>query len=502
MRFPRASGVLLHPTSLPGPHGSGDLGPSAHHFVDGLGAGGQRLWQVLPLGGIGPGNSPYMSSSAFAGNVLLIDLGELQQRGWLEASELEPEAGFDDARVDYGRVVPYRMERLGRAARRFAASGSAEDRAGYDAFCAAHGTWLADYALFMALSERHPGQTWSDWDPALVARAPAALAAAAHKYASAIGFWQFCQWCFFRQWLALKAYANSRGVELIGDVPIFIAYHSAEVWVRPELFELDASGRPLVVAGVPPDAFSDTGQRWGNPLYRWSAHAQEGYAWWTDRIRRCFELVDRVRIDHFRGFAGYWEIPASEPVAVKGRWLPGPGAPLFQAIAEALGPLPVIAEDLGVITPDVVALRRAFDFPGMRILQFAFGGNAGNLYLPHNFEPDSVVYTGTHDNDTTLGWWAALGEAERQHVRAYLGSDAHEIHWDFIRLACASVADTAVYPMQDVLGLDSRARMNFPGHGEGFWEWRFAWAQVQPGHAERLSQLCVLYRRDGTPVQD
>jgi 4-alpha-glucanotransferase len=502
MRFPRASGVLLHPTSLPGPHGSGDLGPGAYHYVDWLASARQTLWQILPLGGIGPGNSPYMSSSAFAGNVLLIDLGELQQRGWLEVADLAPAPGFDEARVDYASVVPYRMERLGRAARRFAATASAADCADFDSFCAGHSAWLADHALFMALSECHPGQTWSDWDPALVARAPAALAAAAHKYAPAVGFWQFCQWCFFRQWLALKAYANGRGVQIIGDMPIFIAYHSVEVWARPELFELDAAGRPTVVAGVPPDAFSATGQRWGNPMYRWAAHAQEGYAWWIDRVRRCFELVDRVRIDHFRGFAGYWEIPASEPVAINGRWLPGPGAPLFQAIADALGPLPVIAEDLGVITPDVVALRHAFDFPGMRVLQFAFGGNNGNLYLPHNFEPDSVVYTGTHDNDTTRGWWSQVGDGERHHARAYLGSDAGEIHWDFIRAACASVADTAVYPMQDVLGLDGAARMNFPGHGEGFWEWRFSWAQVQPVHAERLAQLCALYRRDGTPLQD
>jgi 4-alpha-glucanotransferase len=501
MRFPRASGVLLHPTSLPGPHGSGDFGPAAYHFVDWLVAAGQKLWQILPLGGIGPGNSPYMSTSAFAGNVLLIDLAELQQRGWLDASDLAPGAGFDEQRLEFASVVPFRMERLARAAQRFAEHATADDRADLAAFCARHHDWLPDYTLFMTLAECNDWRDWSDWPSALAARDGDALAAAREANAARLAFWTFCQWCFFRQWLALKAYANQRGIEIVGDAPIFIAYQSAEVWARRELFELDAQGKPSVVAGVPPDAFSDTGQRWGNPLYRWKAHAKEGYAWWVQRIQRIFELVDVVRIDHFRGFAGYWEIPASEPTAVKGRWLPGPGAALFKAIAKALGPLPIIAEDLGVITPDVLALRRKFAFPGMRILQFAFEGGSGNAYLPHNHEFDAVVYTGTHDNDTSLGWWAAMSEDQRARVRDYLGSDGHEIHWELIRAACASVADTVVHPMQDVLGLGGAHRMNLPGRGEGYWAWRFAWSQVQPQHAARLAHLGRLYRRDGTPLQ-
>jgi 4-alpha-glucanotransferase len=495
VRFDRACGVLLHPTCLPGRYGSGDFGSAAYHFVDWLAAAGQKLWQILPLGGIGPGNSPYMSSSAFAGNVLLIDPAELRARGWLEVADLEVEPGFEDSRVDFAAVVPWRMERLRRAAARFAAGHSDADEAAYVSFCARHAGWLDDYALFMALVDHLPGQTWCDWEDALARRTPAALQAASAARAERIAFHKFCQWRFFEQWLRLKDYANERGIRIVGDAPIFIAYQSAEVWARQPLFELDDAGRARVVAGVPPDYFSDTGQRWGNPLYRWKAHADEGYAWWTERIRHSFDLVDIVRIDHFRGFAHYWEIAASEPTAVNGRWRAGPGSALFKAIAKALGPLPIIAEDLGLITPDVTALRKRFAFPGMKILHFAFGGDSGNAYLPHHHEPDSVVYTGTHDNDTTLGWWAAASAHERAHALAYLGSDGAEIHWDLIRTACASVADTAIVPFQDVLGLDGEHRMNLPGRGTGYWEWRFAWSQVRPEHAQRLAALCALYGR-------
>ena len=495
MRFDRACGVLLHPTSLPGPHGSGDFGAAAYHFVDWLDAAGQKLWQILPLGGIGAGNSPYMSSSAFAGNALLIDLAELHARGWLEAGELEPESGFEAGRVNFAAVTPWRMERLRLAASRFAAARRDADAAAFDAFCIRHASWLDDYALFMALADHSPGQPWCDWDEALARREASALREAGEAHAERIAFHQFCQWRFFEQWLRLKAYANERGIRIVGDAPIFIAYQSAEVWARQELFELDGTGQARVVAGVPPDYFSETGQRWGNPLYRWRAHASEGYAWWTERIRRSFELVDVVRIDHFRGFAHYWEIAASEPTAVHGRWRAGPGGALFNAIAKALGPLPIIAEDLGLITPDVTALRKRFAFPGMKILHFAFGGDSGNVYLPHHHEPDSVVYTGTHDNDTTLGWWRSANAHERSHALAYLDSDGSEIHWDLIRAACASVADTAIVPLQDVLGLGSEHRMNLPGRGEGYWEWRFAWPQVRPEHGQRLAALCALYGR-------
>ena len=499
MRFPRASGVLLHPTSLPGPHGSGDFGPAAYHFVDWLVIAGQTLWQILPLGGIGPGNSPYMSSSAFAGNVLLIDLGELHQRGWLQTADLIADPAFADQRLNFEAVVPYRTQRLARAAQRFADTATAAERLDFDTFCRAQQGWLDDHALFMSLADHFEWRDWPEWSAPLATRQAGALQSARAEHAPRIAFWKFCQWCFSRQWLRLRSYANQRGVEIVGDAPIFIAHQSADVWARPELFELDSRGRPTVVAGVPPDAFSDSGQRWGNPLYRWSAHAADGYAWWVERVRHIFELVDMVRIDHFRGFAGYWEIPADEATAVRGRWIKGPGAPLFKAIAKALGPMPIIAEDLGVITPDVVTLRRKFGFPGMRILQFAFGGDSSNSYLPHHHEADSVVYAGTHDNDTTLGWWATASEAQRRHVCEYLAVDGHDIHWDLIRTACASVADTSVHAMQDILGLPGEHRMNFPGKAAGYWEWRFSWEQVVPEHAQKLAMLCRLYGRAGTP---
>ncbi len=495
MRFPRASGVLLHPTSLPGPHGSGDLGPEAYHFVDWLVAGSQRLWQLLPLAGIGPGNSPYMSNSAFAGNVLLIDLAELQQQGWLDAADLAPVPGLLAEAVEYAVVHPFRMERLAKAAARFAAAGTPAQRDDYALFQRQHASWLADYALFMALCEHLHWRDWCEWEPGLAHRDAVALGAARLKHAARIEFWQFCQWRFYRQWEKLKAYAHGKGVEIIGDTPIFIAYLSAEVWANQHLFDLDEAGRPRVVAGVPPDFFSATGQRWGNPLYKWAEHAKDGYAWWVERIRRTFELVDIVRIDHFRGFAGYWEIPAGEPTAVKGQWVPGPGEALFKAIARALGPMPIIAEDLGVITPEVDALRKKFAFPGMRILQFAFQADASDRFLPHNHEPDTVVYTGTHDNDTVAGWWAAATEHERHFARGYLATDGHDMPWTLIRAAMSSVADTAVHPMQDVLALPADCRMNFPGQESGWWRWRFQWSQVQPWHAGRLAELCRLYGR-------
>jgi 4-alpha-glucanotransferase len=496
MRFPRASGVLLHPTSLPGPHGSGDCGPAAYHFVDWLVSAGQSLWQILPLTGIGAGNSPYASNSAFAGNPLLVDLNELQRQGWLNDAEVLPTPALLEQRVDYAEVQPFRMQRLAQAAQRFQALSAQDERQRQFAqFCLRHAAWLDDYALFMALSEAHDFDEWCHWPSPLARREPVALAQVAALHGERIAFWKFCQWCFFRQWLELKTYANERGVQIVGDVPIFIGHHSAEVWSHQALFELGGDGRPTVVAGVPPDFFSATGQRWGNPLYRWEVHARDGFAWWVERMRRIFELVDVVRIDHFRGFAGYWEIPASEPTAIHGQWRSGPGADLFKAINAALGPMPIIAEDLGVITPDVEALRRRFQFPGMRILQFAFGGDATNTFLPHHHECDTVVYPGTHDNDTSLGWWAGATEHERHFARAYLDTDGHDMAWALIRSACASVADTAIYPMQDVLSLPGECRMNFPGQSEGWWEWRMQWSQVQDWHAQRLAGLCRLYDR-------
>jgi len=498
MRLPRASGVLLHPTSLPGPHGSGDLGREAYHFVDWLAAAGQRLWQVLPLTGIGPGNSPYMSPSAFAGNPLLVDLADLRHEGWLDDADLAPVHGLETSRIDFSAVVPYRLQRLARAAERFAQRGDAAQRDDLERFRVEHAGWLGDHALFMALTERSGPDGWLDWpqwEPALARRDPTALAAARVQHAARVEFHEFCQWRFFRQWAALRRHANDKGVRIVGDAPIFVAHSSSDVWTQPWLFELDTQGQPTVVAGVPPDYFSETGQRWGNPLYRWSEHAKDGYAWWVERVRRTFDLVDVVRIDHFRGFAAHWEIPATEPTAVRGRWVPGPGADLFDAITNALGPLPIIAEDLGIITPDVDALRLRFDFPGMCVLQFAFNAGAGNRYLPHHHERSSVVYTGTHDNDTTAGWWADATDSERSFARGYLNTDGHDMPWAMIRAAMASVADTAIVPMQDVLALPGDCRMNFPGRSSGWWTWRFGWNQLQSWHAERLADLARLYSR-------
>ncbi len=501
MALSRHSGVLLHPTSLPGPHGSGDFGPAAYHFVDWLVAGGQTLWQILPLGGLGPGNSPYMSPSAFAGNELLIDLAQLRQAGWLTAADVEPDPAFAAGAVNYPAVQRFRMARLRLAAERFFAEARPQARDAYAAFCADAQAWLDDYAPFMAIDKHYGGygKLWQDWPAALAQRQPKALAAAAQSLADECNFWRFCQWCFFSQAAALKAYANAHGVEIIGDMPIFVSAHSADVWANRQLFDLDGRGRPRVVAGVPPDYFSATGQHWGNPLYDWPAHKKEGYRWWIARMRASFALCDIVRIDHFRGFQSYWEIPADAETAVDGRWQPGPGAALFTALKKALGSgrrgAQIIAEDLGEITADVRALRHAVGLPGMRILQFAFDGHVDNPYLPHNFEANTVVYTGTHDNDTSRGWWQSLAAHEQDYVRRYFGISGECIEWDLIRAALASVAAFAIIPMQDVLGLDSASRMNQPGCAQGSWEWRFNWQQVHPWHAERLAEFARLYGR-------
>ncbi|MEF8700079.1 MAG: 4-alpha-glucanotransferase [Candidatus Accumulibacter sp. UW20] len=500
----RHNGILLHPTSLPGPHGSGDLGPAAYHFVDWLVGAGQSLWQVLPLGSVGPGNSPYISPSAFAGNELLIDLGQLRDAGWLSDTDLGSVPTFAEQRVDYDTVRGFRIGHLRRAAKRFFSRRNASDRAAFDAFCTDAHAWLDDYALFMAIDLAHGGngRVWQDWPAPLALRKRDALREAAQRHAEEINFWKFCQWRFHAQWAALKGYANSRRVDIVGDLPIFVAAHSADVWSNPGLFDLDRHGRPRVVAGVPPDYFSVTGQRWGNPLYRWSAHAAEDYRWWVERMRQTMKLCDVVRIDHFRGFESFWEIPADAATAVDGSWQPGPGKAVFNALSRELGDaqgrLRIIAEDLGIITPEVNALRQAIGLPGMRILQFAFDGDARNPYLPHNYDPDTVVYTGTHDNDTTRGWWKSLNPPEQGYVRAFLGLGDEvddEIHWHLIRLACASVAALCVIPMQDVLGLDSTHRMNEPGRSSGSWEWRFDWQQVDASHARRLAEMARLYGR-------
>lgn len=499
-RLPRASGVLAHPTSLPGRYGIGDLGPAAHAFLDFLAAARQQLWQVMPLTPTGYGDSPYQSPSAFAGNPLLIDLEPLAAAGWLSADELAPLAALPREQVDFPRLIPLKQAALRRAFERFQAQADDASRARFAAFCQQEAAWLDDYTLFAALREA-TGVGWFAWDPPLRDRALEALRRARETLRDAIGYHAFGQWLFFEQWDALRAAAHERGLRVFGDLPIFVAYDSADVWAHRELFKLDAQGRPTVVAGVPPDFFSATGQLWGNPLYRWDALAATGYRWWVERFRQTLRLVDIVRVDHFRGFEAAWEVPAGAETAVDGQWVPGPGAALFRAVGAALGePAPIVAEDLGLITPEVRALLAELGYPGMKVLQFAFDSGPSNLYLPHNYDdPNYVVYTGTHDNDTTRGWYDSLGEGTRDFVRRYLGTSGADIAWDLVRLALASIADTAIVPLQDLLDLGSEARMNRPGAPEGNWRWRVLAEQLTPAVAARLAELTWLYGRTREP---
>jgi 4-alpha-glucanotransferase len=492
---PRASGILLHPTSLPGRWGIGDLGDAAYQFVDALQAAGQQLWQVMPLGPTGYGDSPYQSFSAFAGNPLLISFDLLLSEGLLSPEDLTDMPALPDHAVDYGAVITFKQGVLRRSFERFSAGSSPELRQAFNDFLAQSHTWLNDYALFAALKQAHGGASWNTWDGPIARHEPEALVHWSRQLSSEVQFHSYLQFLFQRQWLDLKSYANQRGVRIIGDIPIFVAYDSADVWANPDLFWLDEGGNPLVVAGVPPDYFSATGQRWGNPLYRWDVLAKRGYTWWIERFRSTLVLYDIARIDHFRGFAGYWEVPAEEETAINGRWVAGPGRDLFDAVHRALGSLPIIAEDLGLITPDVIELRDSLGFPGMKVLQFAFGGRSDDPYLPHSYLPRSVVYTGTHDNDTTRGWWNSLSDHERSRVQVYLGRDGSDISWDLIRLALMSVADLAIIPVQDVLDLDSSARMNTPGQAGGNWSWRMPNGALSHQIIQRLHQLTVAYGR-------
>ncbi len=495
MRFPRSSGILLHPTSLPGQFGSGDLGAPAYHFIDWLVKAGQSLWQMLPIGPCGLANSPYMSYSAFAGNPLLIDLQELVSKGWLTQEDLHITQSFPDYRVNYSEVTAFRMRMLLKASEHFFKHGNSEDIKQFDVFCAAEKSWLEDYALFQTLNRKYAGQEWSSWDTGLAHREAGALRKAAEELNELVDFYKFTQWCFNRQWNLLKKYANDRNIVLVGDIPIFVAYHSADVWAYPNEYCLDKNGRPKVVAGVPPDYFSKTGQRWGNPLYRWDVMKETKYHWWVERFRKTFVLFDLLRIDHFRGFESYWEIPEKEKTAVKGRWVKGPGEEFFKYIQRKLGTLPIMAEDLGMITTEVHALRERLKFPGMKVLQFAFSGGPENAFLPHRYENNCVVYTGTHDNDTTRGWYEKASNHERDFVRRYFRTDGNEIQWDFIKYALESVADISVIPFQDVIGLGSEGRMNKPSTTQGNWEWRFNWDQVGSHLADRLYELSALYGR-------
>ncbi|CAN5906189.1 4-alpha-glucanotransferase [soil metagenome] len=496
MAFERRAGLLLHPTSLPGPYGIGSLGKAAFDWLDFLEAAGQRLWQVMPLGPTGYGDSPYQSFSAFAGNPYLIDLDLLVGEGLLRAEDLADAPDFGAESVDYGNVIPYKLRVLERAFKHFQASATDAQRESFEKFCAAQASWLDDFALFMTLKEVNGGEAWSTWPADVRDRDVGALREKRRELAEVITRHKLWQWLFYEQWLAVKAYANAKDILVVGDIPIFIAYDSADAWANPELFYFDKVGNPTVIAGVPPDYFSATGQRWGNPLYRWDKMAAQDFKWWVQRVESTLDFFDLIRIDHFRGFEAYWEIPASEPTAVKGRWVKGPGQPLFDAIRAALGDdLPIIAEDLGVITPEVEKLRDDNHLPGMKVLQFAFAADASDPYLPHNYPHDCVVYTGTHDNDTTRGWYAQAPEAERDFVRRYLGRGDEDVVQGLVQLAFASVADTAVVPLQDVLSLGTEARMNTPGVAAGNWSWRFRWEQVPHWVAAQLKDLATLYAR-------
>lgn len=495
----RAGGVLLHLTSLPGPYAIGDMGPAAYSLADFLAFSGQRWWQMLPITPIGAGNSPYHSFSSFAGNTLLLSPDLLAKEGWLEPGDLPSLRRTSGGKVDYESARDVKRRCLWRAFERFEASSKPAARRALELFCLREAAWLEDYALFSALRFYHRGKEWSQWETDLRARNPKILAAARRDFARDRRYHQFVQWQFVRQWEALRRYAAERGIGLIGDIPIFVSPNSADVWSHQELFNLRPDGALPVVAGVPPDCFSKTGQRWGNPHYRWEAHKRQGYRWWIGRLRQTFRYFQAARIDHFIGFVRYYEVPADAPTAERGRYRPGPGADFFKAVFRRMGPVPLVAEDLGTVTPEVKALRDRFHLPGMKVLQFAFGkGPEAQEYRPHRYPRRAVVYTGTHDNDTTAGWFArGRGDAEKERAfaRRYLPSDGREIHWDMIRAAWMSVADTAIAPMQDLLGLGSEARMNRPGVPEGNWEWRLRPDALTADLARRLREMTETYGR-------
>ena len=496
----RVSGILLHVTSLPSEYGVGDLGPAAYRFADFLTRTNQRLWQMLPVGPIGPGASPYSSPSTFAGNPLLISPQPLIENGLVTDEELAPLAELPDDRVDYARLVPRKRKVLRTAFRRFQDDTSTIDATRLKKFRDTQSAWLDEYALYAALKEAHDGAPWTEWTPALAHREPEALDRARKTHAASIEKHIFWQYLFHRQWTALQAYCRARDIRLFGDLPIYVAHDSADVWAHQDLFHLDGEGEPNVMAGVPPDYFSPEGQLWGNPIYRWDRMQERGYRWWTERLRRAFDLFDLVRLDHFRGFDEYWQIPAGHDTAINGEWKEGPGAPFFQAMKDEFEELPVVAEDLGIITDSVKALRDTFEFPGMAVLHFAFGGSPDNEFLPHNHRRNLVVYTGTHDNNTTVGWWEEeLSDEGKEFARSYLNLPEHEedvdIHRSAVRAIIASVADRVVFPLQDVIGLGSEGRMNTPGTMDGNWAWRFTPEQLSEEDEEVLEKLTHLYGR-------
>lgn len=504
MSLERASGVLLHPTSLPSRHGIGDLGKGAYDFVDFLQASGQKYWQILPLGPTGYEHSPYiMNYSTFAGNPLLISLEKLADQGLLDHQDVTALPHFPHGRrdwVEFDRVIPHKTYFLEQAFQRFQQHLQHHPHHSFEEFCR-NQPWLEDYALFMTLVEEYPDQTWNQWPLELARRDPQALESRRQVKHDRILYHKFLQFQFFDQWRQIRQYANDRGIRIIGDISIYVCYHSADVWASPDLFQLQPDSLdPAYIAGVPPDYFSETGQLWGNPVYNWERMQETGFAWWIERFRATLHYADLVRIDHFRGFEAYWRVPAGETTAIRGEWVSAPGHAFFQKLQHSLGYLPVLAEDLGTITPAVEEMRDRYGFPGMKILQFAFGDDGRNPYLPHNYTPNAVVYPGTHDNDTAVGWWQSLSQPEQKRVSHFLGYDrpeeVKEVHWGLIRIAMASLANLAIIPLQDLLGLDGSARMNDPAVNEGNWRWRYPFShQLSPEISHRLLKLTQIYRR-------
>jgi 4-alpha-glucanotransferase len=510
MIFPRSAGILLHPTSLPGAYGIGELGTEALRFCSYLHDSGIKIWQVLPLNPTGYGDSPYQSLSAFAGNPLLISLETLVEQGWLNRDALQSSPDFPADHVDFSLVIPWKFSLLRKAGSKFFTSATSEVIAEFENFVSEYKAWLDDYALFMASKDAHQGKVWTEWDPDLAARNSAALTGWSEKLSAEIAAYKFWQFEFFRQWKVIQQECERRGIRIMGDIPIYAAHDSADVWAHPEMFWLDEKGNPLKVSGVPPDYFSATGQLWGNPLYRWDAMKKDGYCWWIERLRASLKMFDMVRLDHFRGFEAYWEIAAGEPTAMNGKWVKGPGAEFFKVLTEKLGPLPIVAENLGVITPEVEAIRKQFGYPGMAILQFAFSTDPqAPTFRPHNYEQQLVAYTGGHDNDTMFGWWRS-GVAQSTRTQAdvkkeyadaqnYFSVSAsqldHEVSWIFIREVMKSVANTVLFPMQDVLGLGSEARMNTPGTLGSNWTWRLSPNSFRENDQCRLKQFTETYDR-------
>ncbi len=499
MSFKRSSGILLHPTSLPSRFGIGDLGASAYRFVNFLEYSGQKLWQVLPLGPTGYGNSPYMCFSAIAGNHFLISPDLLLEQGLLNEADFDSLPDFDDGFTDFERLIPYKMEIFKLAYSRF---NKAENRK-FIEFCEEQQLWLDDYTLFMAILESNNGQSWHTWDVAIAHREEKALNQYREMLQDRIGFHEFLQFQFFSQWSKLRSYANHKGILIVGDIPIYLAHNSADVWANPHIFELDPETfEPALMAGVPPDYFSETGQLWGNPVYNWAELEKDNFSWWVSRFKSMLQYVDIIRIDHFRGFEAFWQVKKGEETAIKGEWKLAPGKELFTTLKYIFGDLPILAEDLGVITPEVDALRDEFAFPGMKILLFAFGGDNANVYLPHHYVKNSLVYTGTHDNDTAVGWWQRVNQNEKEFLAKYMNLEnvgvdqIKEVHWLLIRMALASVSDLAIIPVQDILGLDNTARMNMPGTATGNWAWRYPSEDLLTSElGDRLRNLTQLYSR-------